>query len=88
MDENEREEEEQQQQQQQQCVHDVAKAVANKKESGSNTTLLDWKKTLFSVHTVEHLIFCDLLRSDMRGMHEAFQGSHCVPSFCYLVLVE
>jgi hypothetical protein len=44
--ENPKEEEEEEEQQQ--CVQDVAKAVANKKESESDTTLLDWKKDPFS----------------------------------------
>ncbi|KAG6736992.1 hypothetical protein POTOM_060051 [Populus tomentosa] len=43
--ENPKDEEEEEQQQ---CVQDVAKAVANKKESESDTTLLDWKKDPFS----------------------------------------
>jgi predicted house-cleaning NTP pyrophosphatase (Maf/HAM1 superfamily) len=43
--ENPKEEEEEEQQQ---CVQDVAKAVANKKESESYTTLPDWKKDPFS----------------------------------------
>ncbi|KAB5568014.1 hypothetical protein DKX38_001807 [Salix brachista] len=82
--ENPKEEEEEQQQ----CVHDVAKAVANKKESGSNATLLDWKKDYHSPTccfcgksrqscpgTAADLVRRGQLRSDRRGMYDSIPNA-------------